>query len=168
MNTIGRTTLMDRIRNTIRAFQGKPVGSIQFGIDVKRCDQCEYKSNASIGEHLLVIMGARAAYMDMRGVIDIPSGLEAEGKLVQFVKKTVDRYIQDADYNNFDEYIENALVKEYGVVSPKVLYESYKREWCEARGYYLEDMDEEEGINGECYACFDEWYANEYAQLKGE
>lgn len=47
-------------------------------------------------------------------------------------------------------------------------YEIYKRDWCDARGYRLEDMDEEVGINGECYACFDEWYNNEYAELRGE
>jgi hypothetical protein len=48
------------------------------------------------------------------------------------------------------------------------LYQEYKHEWCAARGYKLEDMDEEIGINGECYACFDEWYDNEYAEMKGE
>ena len=48
------------------------------------------------------------------------------------------------------------------------MYEQYKRDWCEARGYNLEDMDEEVGINGECYACFDEWYDNEYAEMRGE
>ena len=44
------------------------------------------------------------------------------------------------------------------------LYEEYKRSWCECRGYKLEDMDAEVGINGECYACFDEWYKNEYTE----
>lgn len=47
------------------------------------------------------------------------------------------------------------------------LYEQYKREWCEARGYKLEDMDEETGINGECYTCFNEWYDNEYLKSRG-
>ena len=42
------------------------------------------------------------------------------------------------------------------------MYEQYKREWCAARGYKLEDMDEKTGINGECYASFDEWYLNDY------
>lgn len=44
------------------------------------------------------------------------------------------------------------------------LYEEYKRDWCEVRCYNLEDIDEEVGINGECYACFDEWYNNEYLE----
>lgn len=47
------------------------------------------------------------------------------------------------------------------------LYEEYKRDWCEARGYKLEDMDEEVGINGECYVCFNEWYDNEYKEMGG-
>lgn len=46
------------------------------------------------------------------------------------------------------------------------LYEKYKHDWCDARGYKLEEMDEEFGINGECYACFEEWYWNEYHQEK--
>ncbi len=117
MNTIKQTTLIERFQNAIRAFRGKPIGSVQFGIDVKRCDECEYKGDANIREHLMVIMGARAAYMDSMNDIDIPEGLEGEGNLVEFVKKTVERYIQEAtdgEDNNFDEYIETALVKQYG------------------------------------------------------
>ena len=168
MNTISQTTLMDRIKNAIRAFQGKPIQSISLGVDVKRCDECEYKADGNIREHLMVIMGARAAYMDCDGTIDIPEGLEAEGDLVRFVKKTVERYVQE-DNVIFDEYIETALIEEYAVMlTPGKMYESYKRSWCKSRGYDLEAMDEEIGINGECYACFDEWYANEYAKMMEE
>ena len=53
-------------------------------------------------------------------------------------------------------------------VNLRELYEQYKRDWCDARGYKLEDMDEEIGINGECYACFDEWYNNEYREIGGK
>lgn len=117
MNTIGQTTLMDRIKNAIRAFQGKPIRSISLGIDVKRCDECEYKVDSGIREHLMVIMGARAAYMHYECRIDLPGGLEGEGQLVDFVKKTVERYIwktTDGEDVNFDEYIETALIKQYG------------------------------------------------------
>lgn len=48
------------------------------------------------------------------------------------------------------------------------LYEQYKHQWCAARGYILDDVDEETGINGECYACFTEWYNNEYLAARGE
>jgi hypothetical protein len=172
MNTIGQTTLMGRIKNAIRAFQGKPIQSISLGVDVKRCDECEYKGSAGMREHLMVIMGARAAYMHSAGTIDIPEGLEAEGELVDFVKKIVERYIREATDGkdvNFDEYIETALIEEYAIVlKPEKMYEFYKRSWCKDRGYDLEAMDEEVGINGECYACFDEWYSNEFARTKGE
>lgn len=45
-------------------------------------------------------------------------------------------------------------------------YTKYKREWCEARGYKLDEVDEEVGINGECYVCIDEWYNNEWLAMK--
>lgn len=115
MNNINRTTLMDRIKNAVRAFQGKPIQSISLGLDVKRCDECEYKCDGNIREHLMVIMGARAAYMDCEGSIDIPGGVKAEGELVDFVKKTVERYIRE-DNVIFDEYIETALIEEYAIV----------------------------------------------------
>lgn len=51
----------------------------------------------------------------------------------------------------------------------KILYELYKQTWCAERGYDISDVSEETGINGECYACFDEWYNNEFHELlKGE
>lgn len=116
MNTINRITLMDRIKNVIRAFRGRPIQTLSLGVDVRRCDQCEYKGDGNIREHLMTIMGARAAYMDCAGIIDIPDGLEEEGKLVEFVRKTVERYIRDADVN-FDEYIETALKDHYTIVT---------------------------------------------------
>lgn len=112
---------MDRIRNAIRAFRGKPIRSLNLGVDIKRCDECEYKSDYSIREHLLVVMGARAAYMDYECRIDIPGGLEGEGELADFVKKTVESYIRkatDGEDVNFDEYIETALIKQYGGANP--------------------------------------------------
>lgn len=48
------------------------------------------------------------------------------------------------------------------------LYEQYKRDWCAARGCVLEDVDKLSSINGEIYACFTEWYNNEYMESRGE
>lgn len=42
------------------------------------------------------------------------------------------------------------------------LYKAYKEDWCKNKGYNLEDIDEETGINGECYVCFNEFLDNEY------
>lgn len=113
MNDFRRTTFMSRLTNAIMAFRGKPIQSLSLGLDIKRCDQCEYRGDANIREHLMVIMGARAAYMDAMATIDIPEGLEAEGKLVSFIKKTVERYLMDDTRPNFDEHIETALINEY-------------------------------------------------------
>jgi hypothetical protein len=48
------------------------------------------------------------------------------------------------------------------------LYEQYKRDWCAARGCVLEDTDKLTSVNGEIYACFTEWYNNEYLESRGE
>ena len=116
MNRLQRTSLLDRIKNAIRAFQGKPIQTLYLGLDVKRCDECEYKCNGSIREHLLVVMGARAGYMDSAGDIDIPGGLKGEGELTDFVTKVVNRYVTEAPDVNFDEYIETALINEYAIL----------------------------------------------------
>lgn len=41
-------------------------------------------------------------------------------------------------------------------------YKKYVKNWCEARGYSLEDIDLETGINGECYVCINEFEQNEF------
>lgn len=118
-NKIKRTTLINRLKNAVRAFRGRPIQSLTLGLDIKRCDQYDYKSDSPIREHLMVIMGARAAYMDYACRIDLPGGLEGEGELVRFVRKTVNEYLRkstDGEDINFDEFIETALMKEYGVL----------------------------------------------------
>ena len=42
MNKVKKTTLWDRLKAAARAFKGKPVGSLTFGLEIKRCDECEY------------------------------------------------------------------------------------------------------------------------------
>lgn len=44
MNEVKPTTLGDRIRAAIRAFKGQPIGQLTFGVDIKKCSECEYKS----------------------------------------------------------------------------------------------------------------------------
>lgn len=46
MNQVKKTTFTDRIRNAWSAFRGKPVGSISVGVDVKQCDDCDYRKAA--------------------------------------------------------------------------------------------------------------------------
>lgn len=41
MNEVKKTTLLDRIRAAVRAFQGKPKDHIDVGVRVVRCNECE-------------------------------------------------------------------------------------------------------------------------------
>lgn len=41
MNKIKRFTILDRFRNATRAFCGKEIGSISFGIEMKKCNECD-------------------------------------------------------------------------------------------------------------------------------
>lgn len=36
-----KRTLLDRIRDAIWAFQGKQIGSVTFGVNVKKCSDCD-------------------------------------------------------------------------------------------------------------------------------
>jgi hypothetical protein len=101
------------MRNAIRAFKGNPIGSIQYGLEIKRCEKCEYK-DTGYRDNLLVIAGARAAYMDSQDVINLPEGLDGEDEFSYFVKGIVDYYHNELVDINFDEYIEEALMKKYG------------------------------------------------------
>lgn len=114
MNEVKGPSFVERIKNAIRAFKCKPVEKLYLGIDVKRCSECDYKENGLIRYNFLVTAGARAAYMDFQGVIDIPKGLDGEDELAYFVGKIVDYYFNELVDVNFDEYIESRLIEEYG------------------------------------------------------
>ena len=110
--------LSDRLSNAIKAFRGLPIKhSIEFGVDVKRCNRCEYKNNQPIRDDLLVTAGARAAYMEDANIIELPHGVEGEARLAEFVSKMVDRYLTHSEFRDVpcDEYIELALKAAYGV-----------------------------------------------------
>ena len=36
-------TFRDKVRDAVRAFRGKQIGSLTFGVDIKQCKDCEYK-----------------------------------------------------------------------------------------------------------------------------
>ena len=48
MNKVKKRTLIDKCRDAYRAFRGKQIGSLMFGIDVKKCSECEYKKQDRI------------------------------------------------------------------------------------------------------------------------
>lgn len=89
------------------------IPSMHMGVEFHRCDECEYKRDASLRDDLLVTAGARAAYMHDKDVIDIPDGVEGEAELARFITNRVYYYLA-IDERNFDNYIESALISKYG------------------------------------------------------
>lgn len=71
------------------------------------------KKRSSIRDNLLITMAMRAAYMDNRSDIYLPPGVIGEEVISDFIVKTVDKYIEDDLDINFDEYIEEALLKKF-------------------------------------------------------
>lgn len=90
------------------------IGEMKFGIQIVKCDECDYKRDASLRDNLLVTAGARAAYMHSSNVIDIPGALEGEDNLAIFLARAVDYYLE-FECGNFDNYIEEVLLKEYSI-----------------------------------------------------
>ena len=121
MDNTKRTTLLDRLKNAARAFMGSPISTLYFGVDVKRCNDCEYRKDKTLRDDLLVTAGTRAAYMEDKDLIELPPGIDGEIELSKFVSRIVDRYLNllESEWpndwpNNYDEYIETALEAEYG------------------------------------------------------
>lgn len=48
MNKVKKRTLIDKFRDAYRAFRGKQLGSMSFGVDVKKCWECDYRREADI------------------------------------------------------------------------------------------------------------------------
>lgn len=44
MNKLHKTTLFDRLKDAFKAFHRKPYQTLRIGMDLKRCDECEYKN----------------------------------------------------------------------------------------------------------------------------
>lgn len=116
MREIKKTTFSERMRNAIRAFNGKPISTLYLGMDVKRCDRCEYKSERSLRDDLLVTAGARAAYMEDVNYITLPHDVDGEAKLAESISRMIDCYLNQVRYRDicYDDYIETELMKEYG------------------------------------------------------
>lgn len=113
MNEVKKLTFRDRFRDAINAFHGRKIGSLHFGVDLKCCDECEYRNN-NLRDDLLVTAGARAAYMECSNSIKLPEGVEGERWFSSFIANMVDLYLCNKDNTNFDEYIESVLLKRYG------------------------------------------------------
>ena len=69
-------------------------------------------------------------------------------------------FAQQIDKEEYDDGI--GLKDIYRKNGLDIVYQLYKTQWCRERGYNLEDIDEELGINGECYVCEEEFRNNEF------
>lgn len=104
-------TFKERIQRAIKAFKGQNVGSLQFGIDVKRCDECGCRSD--IRDNLLVTAGCRAGSMSGLHYVVLPDGLSGEDELAAILTKAVDFYMTFKVDESFDLYIEDVIIKEF-------------------------------------------------------
>ena len=57
MNKIKKRTLIDKCRDAYRAFRGKQLGSLTFGIDVKKCHECEYTTDIRHAKNFEYVAG---------------------------------------------------------------------------------------------------------------
>ena len=90
------------------------IGELTFGIGIKQCKDCEYK-NRDIRDDLLVTAGVRAGIMWESGDIKLPSGLEGEADVANYISREVDYYLAKDDREPFDLFIEESLLARYGV-----------------------------------------------------
>lgn len=112
---VTKTKLFTRIKNAINALRGKPTSTIYYGVDVKKCSECDRNLRHNLRDNLLVTAGTRAGYMDDKCLISIPRGVDGEAKLAEFIAKEIDLYIRLLYPGvNFDEFIEHSLTVTYG------------------------------------------------------
>lgn len=104
-------TFKERIQRAIKAFKGQNVGSLQFGIDIKRCDECEHRSD--IRDNLLVTAGCRAGLMSELHPLVLPDGLSGEDELARILAKAVGFYMMFKVDKPFDLYIEEIILEEF-------------------------------------------------------
>ena len=71
----------------------------------------------NLRDNLLVTIGIRAAYMDYKGYLDLPPGVDGEEEIAKACVEIVDKWDHE---ENFDLYIEEELIKRF---APRYEYE---------------------------------------------
>lgn len=92
--------------------------------------------------------------------------LDGEEEIIEKAIKLFPDFKNDCgncDYAQEIDKEEYYNAKGYGL---NEAYELYKLDWCKERGYKLSKVDEEIGINGECYSCQDEFEDNEFQDVE--
>lgn len=90
------------------------IDELTFGVSIKQCKDCEYK-NRDLRDNLLVTAGVRAGCMDYTEDIKLPSGLEGEADVANYISREVDYYLASDDRDSFDLFIEESLLARYGI-----------------------------------------------------
>lgn len=109
-------------------FQTPGGGGGNFDFALNELQKAKPPKSYSIRDNLLVTAGARAAYMDMRGTIELPRGLEGEDRLAEFVVDTIRAYGKIPDDTPFDEFIEKELIHEFGKKHNGPIFIKYDKE----------------------------------------
>lgn len=81
MNNIKHASLLDRLRAAGRAFMGKPTKSITFGVEIKRCSECE--------RGYCEVCGYK---VHSEGVCELPDCNDCARKDCQYEPKPVEKY----------------------------------------------------------------------------
>ena len=87
MNNIKIVTFRERIRRAIKAFKGEKVGSLDFGITVTKCSECEYKNKPKVIYLCDQTKCSKCNWADCRHTEDIAYAVDftqdADGNYVQ-------------------------------------------------------------------------------------
>lgn len=51
MLNLKKLTLIDRLKNSVKALKGKPIGSVNFGVNISKCSECKYRIHSSEGRY---------------------------------------------------------------------------------------------------------------------
>lgn len=110
---------------------------------------CEVRNNYADEENTVYIDAWKTANEDEEG--EVIAKVDQNGKV---------EYLNELAKT---DQIAQEIIKEtqFYQLAEKA-YGLYIEDWCKVRGYNVSDVDEEFGINGECYACFEEFKEIEF------
>lgn len=107
----------------------------------------------------------RCDFVDDEGTIFIdawktPDGNEEGEVLAQVTRDGRVKYMNEQAKTN--KKVQEAInTARYEQLARKA-YGYYKADWCKERGYNIDYVDEEHGVCGECYVCFNEFLGAEF------
>lgn len=138
------------------------------------CPRCEQSFDVNI-ESVLIPRGTRVHIFEQGDLVGVVDGNDAETSEefddinycvvpYEFLHKESwsDNYLTCRRIELISSMPVAGLLTIWDLIAKRA-YELYKKDWCESRGYKIEDADEEIGFDGgEIYASFEEFYSNEF------